>query len=198
MLFSFFGFTFLIFLSYKLSFEFDNIFGFEDLLFEAIKTNLDNLVPGKFGSMDEVYLVIDDFETFFKPIFLLLSKNITFNGTLMFGDIFAPTLSTLSYKFISFFVILILLSVVVKIFEIIISLIIKKTGLSPVNRFFGLILGYLKGVMLSSIIFFLLSFLSSFGLSENLTNFINSGYFSKLVYDRYIVRLFENVVMLFK
>lgn len=184
------GTTFIIFLAYFLAkdlmvnFENGMIFDF----FNNFYVNLFNkLVPGEFSSIDEL---VNSLGGVFSVLSIIL-EDISFDGVLSCGHIVGPTLARLTINILLFLILFFLLHFLIKIFSLLINKMINFAGLSFANRMLGLVLGLLKGTVVFAIIFLCLSTLASLNLSEGLTNFVQSGFFSNFIYENYITKIFS-------
>ena len=184
------GTTFIIFLAYFLAkdlminFENGVIFDF----FNNFYVNLFNkLVPGEFSSIDEL---VNSLGGVFSVLSIIL-EDISFDGVLSCGHIVGPTLARLTINILLFLILFFLLHFLIKIFSLLINKMINFAGLSFANRMLGLVLGLLKGTVVFAIIFLCLSTLASLNLSEGLTNFVQSGFFSNFIYENYITKIFS-------
>lgn len=184
------GTTFIIFLAYFLAkdlmvnFENGIIFDF----FNNFYVNLFNkLVPGEFSSIDEL---VNSLGGVFSVLSIIL-EDISFDGVLSCGHIVGPTLARLTINILLFLILFFLLHFLIKIFSLLINKMINFAGLSFANRMLGLVLGLLKGTVVFAIIFLCLSTLASLNLSEGLTNFVQSGFFSNFIYENYITKIFS-------
>ena len=184
------GTTFIIFLAYFLAkdlmvnFENGVIFDF----FNNFYVNLFNkLVPGEFSSIDEL---VNSLGGVFSVLSIIL-EDISFDGVLSCGHIVGPTLARLTINIRLFLILFFLLHFLIKIFSLLINKMINFAGLSFANRMLGLVLGLLKGTVVFAIIFLCLSTLASLNLSEGLTNFVQSGFFSNFIYENYITKIFS-------
>lgn len=184
------GTTFIIFLAYFLAkdlmvnFENGMIFDF----FNNFYVNLFNkLVPGEFSSIDEL---VNSLGGVFSVLSIIL-EDISFDGVLSCGHIVGPTLARLTINILLFLILFFLLHFLIKIFSLLINKMINFAGLSFANRMLGLVLGLLKGTVVFAIIFLCLSTLASLNLSEGLTNFVQSGFFSNFIYENYIIKIFS-------
>ena len=186
------GTTFIIFLAYFLAkdlminFENGVIFDF----FNNFYVNLFNkLVPGEFSSIDELG---NSLGGVFSVLSIIL-EDISFDGVLSCGHIVGPTLARLTINILLFLILFFLLHFLIKIFSLLINKMINFAGLSFANRMLGLVLGLLKGTVVFAIIFLCLSTLASLNLSEGLTNFVQSGFFSNFIYENYITKIFSSI-----
>lgn len=184
------GTTFIIFLAYFLAkdlmvnFENGVIFDF----FNNFYVNLFNkLVPGEFSSIDEL---VNSLGGVFSVLSIIL-EDISFDGVLSCGHIVGPTLARLTINILLFLILFFLLHFLIKIFSLLINKMINFAGLSFANRMLGLVLGLLKGTVVFAIIFLCLSTLASLNLSEGLTNFVQSGFLSNFIYEKYITKIFS-------
>lgn len=184
------GTTFIIFLAYFLAkdlmvnFENGMIFDF----FNNFYVNLFNkLVPGEFSSIDEL---VNSLGGVFSVLSIIL-EDISFDGVLSCGHIVGPTLARLTINILLFLILFFLLHFLIKLFSLLINKMINFAGLSFANRMLGLVLGLLKGTVVFAIIFLCLSTLASLNLSEGLTNFVQSGFFSNFIYENYITKIFS-------
>lgn len=199
MLLSFVGVFLIAVISFKIASNIENLFGLQDL-FQNLFTNLLNgLASGTFSTKEELMTTLESLSGNFVLISILklLVSSISIQGELTLGGVFSPILSNIAYRLVVFLIVFILILFLTRIIGYLLNFAIKKTGLSPVNRFLGLFLGFLKGLVISSIVFIILSTLASFNLSEGLTSFVNSGYVSKYIYENHIIKLFEGVYSIF-
>lgn len=199
MLLSFVGVFLIAIISFKIASNIENLFGLQDF-FQNLFTNLLNgLANETFSSKEELMTTLESLSGNFVLISILklLVSSISIQGELTLGGVFSPILSNIAYRLVVFLIIFILILFLIRIIGYLLNFAIKKTGLSPVNRFLGLFLGFLKGLVISSIVFIILSTLASFNLSEGLTSFVNSGYVSKYIYENHIIKLFEGVYSIF-
>ena len=192
---SFFGITFVILLSFLISKNVDNLFGLCDTLKVFFLIMFDGLSVEKFENGEDVFNAVNNLELnfIFTAVLKSILKNVTFSSGATLGQIFSPTLSVVTYRILLFGISFVFLLVFIKLIEVSLSFIIKKTGLSPVNRFLGLLFGIFKGMIVSSVVFLVLSTIASAGLSENLTNFINHSYLSNYLYENYIISIFNSL-----
>ena len=199
MLLSFVGVFLITVISFKFASNIENLFGLQDF-FQNLFTNLLNgLASGTFSRKEYLMTTLESLSGNFVLISILklLVSSISIQGELTLGGVFSPILSNIAYRLVVFFIVFILILFLTRIIGYLLNFAIKKTGLSPVNRFLGLFLGLLKGFVISSIVFIILSTLASFNLSEGLTSFVNSGYVSKYIYENHIIKLFEGVYSIF-
>ena len=192
---SLFGITFVILLSFLISKNVDNLFGLCDTLKAFFKKMFDGLSVEKFENGEDVFNAVNNLKLnfIFTAVLKSILKNVTFSSGATLGQIFSPTLSVVTYRILLFGISFVFLLVFIKLIEVSLSFIIKKTGLSPVNRFLGLLFGIFKGMIASSVVFLVLSTIASAGLSENLTNFINHSYLSNYLYENYIISIFNSL-----
>ena len=195
MLFSIFRLTLLLFLSYYLANTLcENLIGSSLYLHVAdiIENLCDNLVPGEFSSMSEVFASVGLLSNGALRIILeMILKNITFNGVMSFGELVAPSIMKIVLKVILFIIIFFVLSVLFKIINYFIKKSTKVLGIGKLNRVAGFLLGGLKGFVVAMVIFIVLSTLASLGLSEGLTNFVESGTLSSYLYNNYFLTIFN-------
>lgn len=199
MLLSFVGVFLIAIISFKIASNIENLFGLRDC-FQNLFTNLLNgLASGTFSSKEELMTTLESLSgnLVLISILKLLVSSISIQGELTLGGVFSPILSNIAYRLVVFLIVFILILFLTRIIGYLLNFAIKKTGLSPVNRFLGLFLGFLKGLLISSIVFIILSTLASFNLSEGLTSFVNSGYVSNYIYENHIIKLFEGVYSIF-
>lgn len=199
MLLSFVGVFLIAIISFKIASNIENLFGLQDF-FQNLFTNLLNgLASGTFSNKEELMTTLESLSgnLVLISILKLLVSSISIQGELTLGGVFSPILSNIAYRLVVFLIVFILILFLTRIIGYLLNFAIKKTGLSPVNRFLGLFLGFLKGLVISSIVFIILSTLASFNLSEGLTSFVNSGYVSKYIYENHIIKLFEGVYSIF-
>ena len=199
MLLSFISFALIIFIAYEIATNTINLFGLNDYLQNIFKNMLDGMGLGTFSNKNEIYIALEGANVNVMLIALLkiLLNNIEFEGNLTFGQIFSPTLADFTYRIIIFFGSFVIVLLLTRLVAFLLGFILKKTGLTPVNRFFGFVLGVFKGVIISTLIFVSLSLLASLNLSEGLTNFVNSGYVSKFIYENHIIKLFDGLYSIF-
>ena len=189
---------FIIFIAYQIAKNVDNLFGLYNYLTDMFENIFNNMLEGTFSNKEELMLALEgvNINVFIYSILNIVLSSISFSGEMTFGEIVAPSLATFVYRLIVFLIVFFVILVVIKIFSYLLNFVIKKTGLSPANRFLGLLLGLVKGIIISSIIFIVLSSISSLNISDSLTTFVNSGYVSSHIYERYIVKLFEGLYSL--
>ena len=195
MFFSLVGTIGIVFLSYWLagkitpSFVGGNIY---NILYNAIESFFDGLITGEFGSIDELLSNLPNNLNMATLIVInILSQNITFEGELTCGEIFAPILSKIIVKIILFIGIFIIIKIIYRLLFAILNMITKKCGLTMFNRILGFLLGFVKGFVYCSLIFIILSALSSLNISSNLTNFVESGIISSYIYEHFITDIFN-------
>ncbi len=199
MLFSFLGVVFVIFVSYLIAKNSDNLFGIADYFANIFKNVLDGYSLQTFSNMEELETILSGLEinSVLLSILRFFISNITFEGEFTLGELLSPFLSTLVYKIVVFIVAFVIILVGLRIVSLFFNFLIKKTGLSPVNRFLGMLLGFVKGVLVASVVYLAFSTLAGFGLSEWLSNFVNAGVLSKFVYENHIIKLFEGLYSIF-
>ncbi len=199
MLLSLFSVVIVAILAYMIVLKLSNgqiLFGIYDYFNSIFKDIFNNLIPGQFSNIDDLIVAIGSSNVIITPIIKLVLKGVYMDGNMTAGEILAPNLAMLVYKIILFVIVFLLLSVIVKLLNLVVNLIIKKTGLSLANRTVGLILGLLKGIIISSILYLILSTLASLNISEELTNFMNMGAISNYIYQNFVVNIFEFVYSL--
>lgn len=157
-----------------------------------IEDRLNSLVPGEFSNMTDLLQAVGNSKlSMFGALLFRLCGDITFEGSLTIGQIFAPSISNLLIKIIVFIAIFIILYLLTKILRFFINKIIKKCGLSVGNRMLGAALGILKGLILFGILYFVLVSLANLFLLEGLLKFIEDGAFSKFIYNNFIIKIFQ-------
>lgn len=195
MLFSIFRLTLLLFLSYYLAGVLcENLVGSSLYLHLAdiIENLCDNLVPGEFSSMSEVLEGVGLLSNgVLRLILEMLLKNITFSGTVTFGELVAPSLAGVILKVILFTLIFLLLAIMFKFVGYLLKKATALSKLSKLNRVAGFLLGGLKGFVIAMVVFVVLSTFASLGLSEGLTNFVENGTLSSYLYDNYFLSIFN-------
>ena len=118
-------------------------------------------------------------------------KNITFEGSMSFGEIVAPTLTLIFLKVVFFILLFILLSILFKLIDFVLRKCVKFAGLGKVNRLVGFFLGTIKGFIVSMLVFTVLTFLSSLNISDELTSFVEGGLISSYLYNHYFLNIFN-------
>ncbi|HIT62118.1 MAG TPA: CvpA family protein [Candidatus Caccovivens faecavium] len=161
-------------------------------VYEFLKNIFDGLLPGEFQSMSEVlYSVGLMSNVVMRLILQAVLKNITFEGSMSFGEIVAPTLTLIFLKVVLFILLFILLSILFKLIDFVLRKCVKFAGLGKVNRLLGFFLGAIKGFVVSMIVFTVLTFLSSLNISDGLTSFVESGLISSYLYNHYFLNIFN-------
>lgn len=195
MLFSIFRLTLLLILSYYLAGVLcENLVGSSLYLHLAdiIENLCDNLVPGEFSSMSEVFASVGLLSNGVLRIILeMILKDITFDGVMSFGELVAPSITKIVLKVILFIIIFFVFSILFKIINYFIKKSTKVLGIGKLNRVAGFLLGGLKGFVVAMVIFIVLSTLASLGLSEGLTNFVENGTLSSYLYNNYFLAIFN-------
>ena len=197
MLFSLVGTMATIFLSYWLVGQVSPIFlggNLYDMLYNFIKNVFDGLIVGEFNSIEELLSGLPrNLNIATLVIINILSNNITFDGAMTCGEIFAPILSKIIIKIILFIGIFIIIKIVLWFLFKFLNMLTKKCGLTSIDRILGLLVGVLKGFIYCSLIFIILSALSSLNVSSTLTSFVESGVVSSYIYNHYIANIFRLV-----
>ena len=160
--------------------------------YDFLQNIFDNMLPGEFESMSEVLAVVGSMSNvILRLVFQTVLKNITFEGSLSFGEIITPTFTLIFFKVILFILCFILLSIAFKIISFLLKKSIESVGLGKINRVAGFLLGGLKGFVVSMVVFIFLSFLSSLGINSGLTSFVEDGVISSYLYNQYFLKIFE-------
>ena len=160
--------------------------------YDFLQNIFDNMLPGEFESMSEVLAVVGSMSNvILRLVFQTVLKNITFEGSLSFGEIITPTFTLIFFKVILFIFCFILLSIAFKIISFLLKKSIESVGLGKINRVAGFLLGGLKGFVVSMVVFIFLSFLSSLGINSGLTSFVEDGVISSYLYNQYFLKIFE-------
>lgn len=161
-------------------------------VYDFLQNIFDNMLPGEFESMSEVLAVVGSMSNvILRLVFQTVLKNITFEGSLSFGEIITPTFTIIFFKVILFIFCFILLSIAFKIISFLLKKSIESVGLGKINRVAGFLLGGLKGFVVSMVVFIFLSFLSSLGINSGLTSFVEDGVISSYLYNQYFLKIFE-------
>ena len=161
-------------------------------VYDFLQNIFDNMLPGEFESMSEVLAVVGSMSNvILRLVFQTVLKNITFEGSLSFGEIITPTFTLIFFKVILFIFCFILLSIAFKIISFLLKKSIESVGLGKINRVAGFLLGGLKGFVVSMVVFIFLSFLSSLGINSGLTSFVEDGVISSYLYNQYFLKIFE-------
>ena len=161
-------------------------------VYDFLQNIFDNMLPGEFESMSEVLAVVGSMSNvILRLVFQTVLKNITFEGSLSFGEIITPTFTLIFFKVILFIFCFILLSIAFKIISFLLKKSIESAGLGKINRVAGFLLGGLKGFVVSMVVFIFLSFLSSLGINSGLTSFVEDGVISSYLYNQYFLKIFE-------
>lgn len=161
-------------------------------VYDFLQNIFDNMLPGEFESMSEVLAVVGSMSNvILRLVFQTVLKNITFEGSLSFGEIITPTFTLIFFKVILFIFCFILLSIAFKIISFLLKKSIESVGLGKINRVAGFLLGGLKGFVVSMVVFIFLSFLSSLGINSELTSFVEDGVISSYLYNQYFLKIFE-------
>ena len=161
-------------------------------VYDFLQNIFDNMLPGEFKSMSEVLAVVGSMSNvILRLVFQTVLKNITFEGSLSFGEIITPTFTLIFFKVILFIFCFILLSIAFKIISFLLKKSIESVGLGKINRVAGFLLGGLKGFVVSMVVFIFLSFLSSLGINSELTSFVEDGVISSYLYNQYFLKIFE-------
>ena len=161
-------------------------------VYDFLQNIFDNMLPGEFESMSEVLAGVGSMSNaILRLVFQAVLKNITFEGSLSFGEIITPTFTLIFFKVILFILCFILLSIAFKIINFLLKKSIESVGLGKINRVAGFLLGGLKGFVVSMVVFIFLSFLSSLGINSELTSFVEDGVISSYLYNQYFLKIFE-------
>lgn len=161
-------------------------------VYDFLQNIFDNMLPGEFESMSEVLAGVGSMSNaILRLVFQTVLKNITFEGSLSFGEIITPTFTLIFFKVILFIFCFILLSIAFKIISFLLKKSIESVGLGKINRVAGFLLGGLKGFVVSMVVFIFLSFLSSLGINSGLTSFVEDGVISSYLYNQYFLKIFE-------
>lgn len=193
MIFSLLGVFFVAIVSWKLTAIFlptvQNFAG--DVTFDAIKTFIDGILPGQFSSIEQLELGLRQSKIgeIFGVIVSKLLSNISFDGSLTAGQIFAPTLSQILLTVATFLIIFLLLEILLKTIRFFLNKLIKKCGLSVGNRILGGLLGLAKGLVMFGILFVIISTLANALLSPALLQFVRSGTVSNFLYENLFAKI---------
>ena len=161
-------------------------------VYDFLQNIFDNMLPGEFESMSEVLAGVGSMSNaILRLVFQAVLKNITFEGSLSFGEIITPTFTLIFFKVILFIFCFILLSIAFKIISFLLKKSIESVRLGKINRVAGFLLGGLKGFVVSMVVFIFLSFLSSLGINSGLTSFVEDGVISSYLYNQYFLKIFE-------
>lgn len=142
------------------------------------------LLPGSFSSTEQIAQKIkQDCLPIFRNIFERLLRNISFEGELSSPQIFGQSLTNLILKTISFVVIFLMVLIGFKIIKKISRKFKKNKKINFENKFFGSILGFFEGIIIFSLINFILLKFGEFLLNQSILHFAQSGSFSKIFLD---------------
>lgn len=151
---------------------------------------LTKALPGTFESVEALgqSLSVSPLAVF--GLFLLrLLGDISFEGSLTAGQILAPTLANLILKVLTFAILFLILLVFLKALKILLNKFVKTFGLSTANKFLGAFVGLLKGILLFGVLYFVLSSFANLFVSESLLNFVQSGIFSRKIYENVVLKI---------
>lgn len=190
MIFSLVGTFFIVVLAWKLSgvcsVYAENLFG--SGINNLLKKSLDSMIGGSFSTMAELESALGqtNFGTIFGFVISKLLGDISFEGSLTAGQILSPSLSALTIKVITFVVIFLLFSIVLKILKALLNKLVKLFDWNFGNKIFGGLVGLFKGVLIFGIFYVVLSLFANFTFNEGLLLFVKSGQVSNFIYENFI------------
>lgn len=153
-----------------------------------LKNIFDNILPGEFSSVEEVLVGVGLLSNkTLATILNTLLKNITFSGSMTFGEIIAPSATNVLLKAVLFILIFVVLSLIFKLFAL---LKFPSNKLSKVNRVAGFVVGGLKGFLVSMVIFVALSAVASLGV-DAVESFVSDGTLPAYLYQNYFLAIFN-------
>ncbi len=185
-LFSVFGVALIAFLSWKLSEVFGNLLSNWLNLSKSFENLINSKISGTFNSVEELESAVSNLGILYSFLLKLLG-DISFAGELTAGEILSPKLSLLSCRLIGFLICFVLLSVALKIILLLLNKFVADFGLGLSNRVVGAVLGGVEGILISMLIFFVLSALGNFLLNEKLLEFVRQGAVSNWLYQNLII-----------
>lgn len=150
---------------------------------EFVEKILDASIGGTFSNLTEIETVLGS--SWIVKVFekLNLFENITFEGELTAGQIFAPSISMWATKILVFVVIYLCISLLFRLLRLFFNKLSRCGGLNLTNRLLGAILGLLKALLISAMIYFLLIFLSSIILNKEFSIFVENAKVSKFLFS---------------
>ena len=164
---------------------------FGDGIYGILKTGIDEIMAGKFSSMEEfrTALMQTSYGSLFGLFLMNLIGNVSFDGSLTAGQILAPSLSELVIKALSFLFIFLILTFLLKILKFLLNKTIKMLGFQSGNKILGGFVGAIKGLIVFGVVYVILVAISNFMLNETLLNFVQSGNVSQFLYDNFIIKI---------
>lgn len=185
----------IFFLSYYLSEALENALQGSTLylgVVDFVEGIFNNLMPGEFTSVEEVLASVGLLaNSVLRTVLQIVLKNATIEGSLTFGEIIAPMLASVVIRVLLFIVTFFLFLLIFKLIDFALKKALVFSGLNKINRSIGLILGLLKGFVISMIIFVALSAFASLSFSDAFSAFVQGGELSSYLYQTYFLKIFQ-------
>ncbi|MBE7075538.1 MAG: hypothetical protein E7375_00520 [Clostridiales bacterium] len=161
---------------------------FFDLVQGGLQAIVDKVFSGEVSTVVQLMALISG--SVFGKFLLPILQNVEFDGNMSAGQILSPTLSLVVCRVLLFLVVYLFLSL---IFNLIKKVFNKKLlKITYGNRFMGGVLGVVKGILISLVVYALLYNLANLFFIKSLVNFCEGSVVLKHVYEK-IVLLFGKI-----
>lgn len=186
---------FVAYVSYQFADELANFLinetGWFGKIQDGISLTLNSMFPGQFVSMQNFQnsLSSSKYAVVFAVLLKLLAVDISFDGELSAGQIFAPSLTYLLAVVVCFMLLFVTMRIILKVLCIGLNRFVNLSGMSHINRIMGLVSGAVLGLIVFGIFYSIFVAIANFSFNQALIEFAKSGNFSYKIYQIFISKI---------